>query len=63
MPGRFLRSRDLSFFDTVNKELIGDPKSNKNGVINQEVVVYKISTYETQPNLYGESASGRVYKN
>ena len=63
MPGRFLRSRDLSFFDTVNKELIGDPKSNKNGVINQEVVVYKISTYETQPNLYGESSSGRVYKN
>ena len=63
MPGRFLRSRDLSFFDTVNKELIGDPKSNKNGVINQEVIVYKISTYETQPNLYGESSSGRVYKN
>ena len=63
MPGRFLRSRDLNFFDTVNKELIGDPKSKKNGVINQEVVVYKISTYETQPNLYGESSSGRVYKN
>ena len=63
MPGRFLRSRDLNFFDTVNKELIGDPKSKKNGVINQEVVLYKISTYETQPNLYGESSSGRVYKN
>ena len=63
MPGRFIRSRDLEFFDTVNKELVGDPNSEQSGVINQEVIVYKPSVYETSMNLYGESSSGRVYKN
>ena len=63
MTGRFIRSRDLEFFDTVNKELVGDASSAKSGVINQEVVVYKPSVYETSMNLYGESSSGRVYKN
>lgn len=63
MPGRFIRSRDLEFFDTVNKELIGDVKARKDGIISQEVIVYKISTYETQPNLYGESSTGKNYKN
>ena len=63
MPGRFIRSRDLEFFDTVNKELVGDASSAKSGVINQEVIVYKPSVYETSMNLYGESSNGRVYKN
>ena len=61
MAGRFIRSRDLEFFDTVNKELIGDPIKSKDGVINQEIVAFKISVYETKPNLYGESSSGKTF--
>ena len=62
MPGRFIRTRDLEFFDTVNKELVGDPVNSKDGVINQEVVIYKVDVYETTTNIYGESSSGRTYK-
>ena len=62
MAGRFLRSRDKEFFDTVNKELLGNPQTNKSGIINQEVVAYKVSVYETTTNIYGESSSGRTYK-
>ena len=62
MAGRFIRTRDLEFFDTVNKELVGDPVNSKDGVINQEVVIYKVDVYETTTNIYGESSSGRTYK-
>ena len=62
MAGRFIRSRDLEFFDTINKELVGDPIKNKKGVIDQEVIAFKVSVYETKQNLYGESSSGRTYQ-
>ena len=63
MAGRFIRSKDLEFFDTVNKELLGNPQTDKSGIINQEVVVYKVSVYETETNLYGEASSGKRYQN
>ena len=53
MAGRFIRNRDLAFFDTVNKELLGDPKTGKDGVIDQIVHLYKVDAYETETNLYG----------
>ena len=58
MAGRFIRSRDIEFFDTVNKELVGDPKTSKDGVINQIIHLYKVDAYETETNLYGETAGG-----
>ena len=62
MAGRFIRSRDIEFFDTINKELVGDPIKNKSGIINQEILAFKVSVYETKTNLYGESSSGRTYQ-
>ena len=62
MPGRFLPQRDLDVFTRVNRELIGDLKAGKDGIINQQVVLYKISAYDTQTNMYGEAAAGKKWK-
>ncbi|MBT4207963.1 hypothetical protein HOE22_06420 [Candidatus Woesearchaeota archaeon] len=62
MAGRFLPSRDLDLFTQVNKELIGDLKEGKDGIINQQVVLYKISAHDTMTNMYGESSGGKRYK-
>ena len=62
MPGRFLPQRDLDVFTRVNKELIGDIRLGKDGIINQQVVLYKVSAHDTQTNLYGEATSGKRWK-
>ena len=62
MAGRFVSQKDINLFNTINKELVGDPVNSKDGVINQEVVIYKVDVYETTTNIYGESSSGRTYK-
>lgn len=62
MAGRFLPSRDLDVFTRVNKELIGDLKEGKDGIINQQVVLYKVSAHDTMTNMYGEAAGGKRYK-
>ena len=62
MPGRFLPQRDLDVFTRVNKELIGDIRLGKDGIINQQVVLYKISAYDTATNMYGEAAAGKKWK-
>ena len=63
MPGRFLPQRDLDVFTRVNKELIGDIRLGKDGIINQQVVLYKVSAHDTQTNMYGEAAGGKRWKN
>jgi len=64
MAGRFLPQRDIDLITRVSKELVGDSANNKDGLINQECVVYKPSLQESSVNMYGESAGGkRVYKN
>ena len=40
MAGRFVRSRDLEFFDTVNKELVGNAKASKDGIILQSISLW-----------------------
>jgi len=64
MAGRFLPQRDVNLVTRVSRELVGDKQRNKDGLINQECVVYKPSLQESAVNMYGEAAGGkRVYKN
>ena len=62
MPSRFYSQKDIDTFDKFNKELGGDLNSGKDGIIYQPVVVYKVSVYDTEVNMYGESSEGKVYK-
>ena len=64
MAGRFLPQRDVNLITRVSRELVGDKQNNKDGLINQEVVIYKPSLQESAVNMYGEAAGGKkVYKN
>ena len=55
MSRRFFSDRDVNTFNTINKSLMGD-------VIGSTCIVYKISSEETQINVYGESTGmGKVY--
>ena len=63
MAGRFLPQRDVNLVTRVTKELVGDKQNNKDGLINQECVIYKPSLQESVTNMYGEAGeTGKVYK-
>ena len=38
MAGRFLPQKDVDLLTRISKELVGDKKNNKDGIINQEVI-------------------------
>ena len=59
MAGRFLPQKDIDLITRVTKELVGDKKNGKDGIINQTVVIYKPFLQESRLNLYGESEGGR----
>ena len=62
MAGRYYPQKDIDTFDKFNKELVGDLNTNKDGIIYQPVVIYKVSVYDTEVNMYGEASDGKVYK-
>ena len=63
MAGRFLPQKDVNLITRVSRELVGDKQRSKDGLINQECVVYKPSLQESAVNMYGEAAGGKkVYK-
>ena len=59
---RYYSQRDVNTFDKFNKELIGNLAADKDGIISQRVVIYKVSAYDTEVNKYGETAGGKVFK-
>ena len=55
----FLLNLDLDTFDKFNRELVGDVVNEKDGIIFQQVEVYKISVKDTRTNIYGETVGGK----
>ena len=49
----FGKSRDISLFRHLNRELLGD-------IITQQVAYYKFKLNETNTNIYGEAPSGKM---
>ena len=47
-------ARDISLFQKVNRELLGN-------IITQQCVYYKLKLNETKVNMYGEAAGARYY--
>ena len=62
MPQRFYGNKDLATFEKFNRELLGEPNISDDGIIDQFVILYRVSVYETETNMYGEASEGKVYK-
>ena len=63
MASRYWPTRDTNLAKRFNDELVGNLKDGKCGIIGQEVILYRVSVYDTKPNMYGEAGeSGKVYE-
>ena len=62
MPQRFYGNKDLATFEKFNRELLGEPNIDDCGIIDQFVILYRVSVYDTDTNMYGEASDGKVYK-
>ena len=62
MPQRYYGNKDLATIEKFNRELLGEPNISDDGIIDQFVILYRVSVYETETNMYGEASEGKVYK-
>ena len=62
MPQRYYGAKDLATIEKFNRELLGEPNIIDDGIIDQFVILYRVSVYETETNMYGEASEGKVYK-
>ena len=62
MASRYWPTRDTNLAKRFNDELVGNLKDGSCGIIGQEVILYRISTYETETNMYCEAGGGKVYE-
>ncbi len=61
MPSRYYPQKDRDTIKKFNQELIGDLSVGKDGIIYQPVIIYKVSAIDTEVNMYGETAEGKIY--
>ena len=62
MPQRFYGNKDLATIEKFNRELLGEPNIDDCGIIDQFVILYRTSVYDTETNMYGEASQGKNYK-
>ena len=62
MPQRFYGNKDLATIEKIKKKLLGEPNIDDCGIIDQFVILYRVSVYDTDTNMYGEASDGKVYK-
>ena len=62
MAQRYYGQKDLATIEKFNRELLGEPNISDDGIIDQFIILYKVSVYDTEANMYGESSEGKVYK-
>ena len=62
MASRYWPTRDTELAKRFNDELVGNLKDDKCGIIGHEVILYRVSVYETQTNMYGEASNGKTYE-
>ena len=60
MASRYWPARDTELAKRFNDELVGNLKDDKCGIIGHEVILYRVSVYETQTNMYGEASNGKL---
>ena len=62
MASRYWPTRDTELAKRFNDELVGNLKDDKCGIIGHEVILYRVSVYDTPTNMYGEASNGKVYE-
>ena len=62
MASRFWPTKDTELAKRFNDELVGNLKDGKDGIIGHEVILYRVSVYETKTNMYGEASDGKTYE-
>ena len=62
MAQRYYGTKDLATIEKFNRELLGEPNISDDGIIDQFIILYKVSVYDTETNMYGESSEAKVYK-
>ena len=62
MPQRYYGAKDLATIEKFNRELLGEPNKDDCGIIDQFVILYRTSVYDTETNMYGEASQGKNYK-
>ena len=62
MAQRYYGTKDLATIEKFNRELLGEPNISDDGIIDQFIILYKVSVYDTETNMYGESSECKVYK-